>query len=274
MILSYHPCFVGDENRLCAGRCPDRSDLAIIRVATAVILPQGCPRALYQMARQNCSRVFPNYEARFNFPGKTGQIRLFKQTGLPHPFSVVFDHTAAYESCIALDQLPDGLVFPLVFKYDWGGEGKTVYLIHNRRELKKQLRNAAVFERSGQMGFLLQTYIPSAGRILRVVRIGDRSISYWRVARQPDRFPINLTTGSTIDHDSDPELQQDAVAISDQIHSRTGINLAGFDFIFPANEQPARPLLLEINYFFGRKGLGGSEAYYDLLIDQIRKWLQ
>ena len=32
-------------------------------------------------------------------------------------------------------------------------------------------------------------------------------------------------------------------------------------------------MLLEINYFFGRKGLGGSEAYYKILHEEIRTWL-
>lgn len=274
MILSYHPCFVADKNRLCAGRPPDQSDLDIIRAATAVILPQGCTQPLYQMAKTNCSRVFPNYDARFQYPYKTGQIRLFKQTGIPHPLSVAFEDTSAFHSYASPDRLPDGLVFPLVFKYAWGGEGKTVYLIQSQRELKKQLSNATIYEKSGQKGFLLQAYIPSAGRILRMVRIGEQSISYWRIATHPNRFPINLSTGSTLDHDADPDKQQDAVAITDLICRRTGINLAGFDFIFPSNEAQALPLLLEINYFFGRKGLGGSEAYYDLLINQIRKWLQ
>jgi ribosomal protein S6--L-glutamate ligase len=32
-------------------------------------------------------------------------------------------------------------------------------------------------------------------------------------------------------------------------------------------------MLLEINYFFGRKGLGGSENYYRILLAEIRNWL-
>ena len=31
--------------------------------------------------------------------------------------------------------------------------------------------------------------------------------------------------------------------------------------------------MLEINYFFGRKGLGGSDAYYEILNEEIDKWL-
>ncbi|RUA00907.1 MAG: glutathione synthase [Deltaproteobacteria bacterium] len=274
MILSYHPCFIGDENRLCAGRRPDQTDLDIIRKAAAVILPQGCTRALYQMARENSPRVFPNYDARFAYPDKTGQIRLFEAAGFPHPFSLVFENSIACRSAIRRGKLPGGLVFPIVFKYAWGGEGQTVNLIQNMHDLERQLVSAAVFEKSGQSGFLLQTFIPTGGRVLRVVRIGDISVSYWRVADHPDRFPVNLAAGSIVDHDTDPDKQKAAVEMVDQIHRRAGINLAGFDFIFPVNTPEALPLLLEINYFFGRSGLGGSEAYYDLLIDQIRKWIQ
>ena len=85
MILSFHPIYLGDQNRLCAGRDPDAADVAAIRQAAAVILPQACRRSLYEAARQHCPRVFPNYAARFAYPGKAGQVRLFQETGVPHP---------------------------------------------------------------------------------------------------------------------------------------------------------------------------------------------
>jgi ribosomal protein S6--L-glutamate ligase len=31
--------------------------------------------------------------------------------------------------------------------------------------------------------------------------------------------------------------------------------------------------LLEINYFFGRRGLGGSAVYYEILKKEIDTWL-
>jgi ribosomal protein S6--L-glutamate ligase len=55
---------------------------------------------------------------------------------------------------------------------------------------------------------------------------------------------------------------------------RTGINLAGIDLIFDAERPQADPLLLEINYFFGRTGLGGSQAYYRLLRRVVSNWLR
>ena len=85
MILSYHPCYEADRNRLCAGREPDEKDLSAIRDADAVVLPQGCREALYHMARQNSPHVFPDYDARFQYPGKTGQAKLFQALDVPHP---------------------------------------------------------------------------------------------------------------------------------------------------------------------------------------------
>ena len=274
MILSYHPCFTADENRICAGRSPDRTDLAAIRKAKAVILPQGCLPPLYTMARQNCPRVFPNYDIRFEYPGKTGQIRLFQRMNIPHPASAAYTDTVMYRAQVGQADLPAGFDFPVVFKFDWGGEGDTVYLVQHRDDLEKQFQMAIKCEKSGQKGFILQTFIPTAGRVLRVVRIGNSFRTYWRVAQNPDQFPVNLSCGAIIDYESDPHLQKAAVTLMEQFCDRTGVNLAGFDFIFANNELPANPLLLEINYFFGREGLGGSAAYLDLLTEQIHHWIR
>ena len=273
MILSYHPCFIADENRICAGRTPDRTDLDAIRAAKAVILPQGCTPPLYTMARHNCPKVFPNYDIRFQYPGKTGQIRLFQRMGIPHPASTAYTDTATYRARVGRFDLPAGFTFPVVFKFDWGGEGDTVVLIRHRGDLEKQFQMAIRYEKSGQKGFILQKYIPSEGRVLRVVRMGTLFRTYWRVAPNTDQFPVNLSHAAIIDYKSDPHLQKAAVTLLEQFCDRTGVNLAGFDFIFPTNESPPDPLLLEINYFFGREGLGGSATYLDLLTKQIRHWI-
>ena len=130
MVLSFHPLIKGDMNRLCAGREPDPADMAAIRRASAVILPQGCPLGLYRAARDNCPHVFPNYDARFEFPGKTGQIQLFRSTGAHHPRTELFENTAAF---YRLHGRRSGRRYPVVFKFDWGGEGETVFLVPDRR---------------------------------------------------------------------------------------------------------------------------------------------
>jgi len=60
MIVSFHPCFGADKYIICAGRKPDADDLAAMKAADAVILPQGCNEVLYNMASKNCSNIFPD----------------------------------------------------------------------------------------------------------------------------------------------------------------------------------------------------------------------
>lgn len=274
MILSFHPLFEADQNILCAGRSPDDSDLAAIRAATAVILPQGCGQALYEMARENCERIFPNYDARFKYPGKTGQALLFQELKAPHPESFVYPDVGCFlqEHGDGADRLPLG--FPFVFKFDWGGEGDTVHLIDSPADLKDILNKAIAYEKSGQKGFLIQEYITGQNKTLRVVVIWQKKTSYWRVQANSGSFQANLSKGAVIETEGEPDLQQLGIGVVEAVCRQTGIDLAGFDVIFSDGSLAhRRPLLLEINYFFGRTGLGGSEEYYKMLQTEISNWL-
>jgi ribosomal protein S6--L-glutamate ligase len=255
--------FEADTNLLCAGRDPGASELTAIQAANAVILPQACRQSLYEMAKQNCPYVFPDYDARFGYPDKIGQIRLFETMGVPHPKTRCYRHLSEYVS--KTEQ------FPLVFKFDWGGEGDTVFLIRSDSEFQEILKKAELFEKTGQKGFLIQEYIPFQRRSLRVAVISERFVSYWRVLENPEDFHANLSKGAVIDRNSDPDIQQAAINVLKKFCKQTKINLAGFDFLISQDNQP---LFLEINYFFGREGLGGSEKFYDILIPEIRYWLE
>ena len=273
MILSFHPLFVADKNIICAGRSPDTKDLAAIRAADAVILSQGCYKSLYKMALDNCANVFPDYDAKFNYPEKIGQTKLFQEKAVPHPKTETFLTIESFFSRYG-ELKEQSFEYPFVFKFDWGGEGDNVYLIKSVEEFQEVLRKAAIYERTGQAGFLIQEYIPSQNRTLRVVVINRKIITYWRVLRDREGFCSNLSQGAVIDFDSDPDLQEAAITSVREFCGKTGINLAGFDILFSSEAKIIRPLFLEINYFFGRKGLGGSEKYYLLLETEIRKWIK
>ncbi len=273
MILSFYPNIVAHKNILCAGRLPNDRDRAAICQAQAVILPQGCSEALYRMCRKHCAHVFPNYDARFDFQGKLGQARLFQKVVAPFPRTYPFETVSLYYDHFGKNAHKGPLGFPSVFKFDWGGEGEGVFLLRTPEALEQALQRAQVSEQSGQKGFLLQEYVPCGGRSLRVVVIGDEFFSYWRVQQDPSQFLTNLKAGAIIDHESGPELQEAGVAVVSDFCSKTGINLAGFDLLFPENHKEASPFFLEINYFFGRRGLGGSLKYYDLVDRAVRGWL-
>ncbi|MGD9053987.1 MAG: hypothetical protein PVF71_05620 [Desulfobacterales bacterium] len=273
MIVSFHPVFEADQNIICAGREPGADDLAAIRAAHAVVLPQGCRRSLYEMATEHCRHVFPNYDARFDYPGKLGQIRLFQETDTAHPHAETYATLDAFRQPSADNPAEIAFKPPCVFKFDWGGEGKTVYLLNSRKDLQDILHKAADFERSGQKGFLLQEYVPTQGRTLRVVIIGQRFISYWRIQEGADAFKSSVSQGARIDAALAPERQKVAKEFVRGFCSKTRINLAGFDVIFAPGKGSMRPLMLEINYFFGRRGLGGSDAYYEILKQEIKAWI-
>ena len=272
MILSFHPLFEADLQITCAGREPDDNDLAAILKADGVLLPQGAKEPLYRMARENCRHVFPNYDARFAYPDKAGQIRLFKETGAAHPRTLCYDGLIDFHKKTAEKPLETLFDYPFVFKFNWGGEGDFVFAVKNKAELENILKKAEYYEKTGQTGFQIQEYI-SFPKTLRVVLIGETLKSYWRMPM--DGFYANMKKGALIEAGGAPELVDKAVFETNLFSKKTGINLAGFDFLFreERNGEEPTPLFLEINYFFGRSGLGGSIAYYALLEKEIMKWM-
>ena len=268
MILSYHPIFQGDENRLCAGRLPDSKDRAAMRRASAVILPQGVYRSLYEMARESCPLVFPGQDRRFSHPGKTGQAKLLAAAGVPHPETEIF--SSSKELPGAGDRSPRP--FPFVLKLDWGGEGRNVFCVDSQRSWRAVLDQIRRYEATGQKGFVVQELIPAGGRSLRVAVIGRHTVAYWRV-RLDGGFPANLSRGAVIDKQTDPHLMAiGAITALDFCH-RQGIDLAGLDFLFRCDQDTRTPLFLEINWVFGREGLGGAEGFYSVLVAEIHAWL-
>jgi len=274
MILSYHPCFEADKNRLCAGRKPVTDDLSAMLAADAIILPQGCHESLYTMARSNCKHVFPNFDAKFKYKGKIGQIQLFQKTNTAYPRTETYLNMNAFSIHYGGSPKKPIFDFPFVFKFDWGGDGDHVYLVQSAENFSKVLQIAKKYEHSGQKGFIIQEYIPANKRSLRVVVIGQTIVSYWRVQRNTDHFLSNVAKGAMIDYDTEPDLQKTAIKSVKNFCSQTRINLAGFDILFSSQAKVKTPLFLEINYFFGRQGLGGSEKFYDLLIKEIMKWIE
>ena len=163
-----------------------------------------------------------------------------------------------------------------MIKSNFGGEGSLVFRLEEPGDAVPILDMFQGMERSGLCGFIVQEWVPSDGRDLRVVIIGDRFHSYWRVQKDADNFYHNLSKGAVIDTDSDPGLQEIGIRRVREFSMQTGLNLAGIDLMFPFHNGRIGPdpLFLEINYYFGRKGLGGLENYYRLLREAADEWLE
>ena len=122
-------------------------------------------------------------------------------------------------------------------------------------------------------GFITQQWINHGGRDVRVVVLYDQLLSYWRVQNDPQKFLTNLSAGGVIDRHSHPDLLEKAKDEVRNFCQQTGIDLAGIDLMFDRNDKSNQPLFLEINYWFGRRFFGSSEAYYAILKKTIKRWL-
>ncbi len=273
MILSFHPCFDADVQIVIGSRRLSTQDLGLIQRAEAIILPQACPLELYEACSESHARLFPNYDVQFNYPGKIGQSLLFEKLEFPHPETLrwltVEDFRNAHPKG---NDFPHKL--PFLLKDDKSHEAEGVFFVADRASLLAALDFLDQRERSGMAGFVSQAYIPSNGDVLRVVIIGNKMIAYWKRPTAPGQVITTVRKGAVIDHNWRPDLQEKAKAQAQKLRDETGINLAALDIVFTFSEKTNDPVFLEINYYFGRRGLGGSENYYRILYQEIRHWLK
>lgn len=268
MILSFHPVIIGDVQVILGDRTIGAEELDLIRRAKAIILPQSRSRDLHLACRESSALLFPNYEKRYDYEGKIGQSRLFQEMGWPHPLTLRWSSTRSFKA-EGEGGLPHRL--PFFLKSNRCHEGEGVYLIRESSDLEFALKE---IRRKGDSGFISQDLVPSEGNVLRVVLMGKKSYTYWKRPSTPGNLITTISSGSLIEETWRPELQERGAAQAGKISKEGGINLAAFDFVFPLADPVPQPLILEINYYFGRRGLGGSLRYYRLLLDTVREWLE
>jgi ribosomal protein S6--L-glutamate ligase len=274
MIASLHPCISKDINILCAGRSLTEREKNRLKKARAIIVPQGVTAEVYRECRRLVPQVFPNYNLRFSFEGKVGDNLLFEYFQVPHPKTIIFENRkslrANYPDLEILPTLLSG--YPLILKANSGGEGAFVFLIQSQKELIEKLDLLP----QGPIppgGFILQERIDHGGKDLRVVVLFDTLYAYWRIQPDPDNFLTNQSQGGLIEFDGDILLKDRAALAVKDFCERSGINLAGIDIIFDRKEKSSIPLFLEINYYFGRRGLGGSMRFYEMFRQAADHWL-
>jgi ribosomal protein S6--L-glutamate ligase len=272
MILSFHPCIDAHVQIVLGDRHLASDDLKLIHGADAIILPQGCTEDLYKACIDSRAFVFPDYDMRFRYPGKMRQRLLFKGFGFPHPETLCWPAVKDFKKAYAR---PGGFPhkLPFLIKDDMSHEGDGVFLIKDRPSLAEALDYLDRRERSGLPGFVTQAFIPCRGNALRAVIIGKQVITYWKRPNRKGQIITTISRDAVVDHDWKPDLQEKGKAHALGLSQQTGINLAAIDFVFPGLMKEPEPLFLEINYYFGRRGLGGTENFYKLLYQAIQDWL-
>lgn len=258
--VSFDPAFAVEENVPPFSDLEDPGLLALLRGAIGVILPLYLSPRRYDIVTRHARDWFPRLETRFRYRGKCSQIRLFRQLGVRHPESRLFPNPSALLESVVSCRLP--FEYPLVLKGDSGGGGVSVFPIREFRDLQRHAGRL-----KGDEPALLQRWVHHGGRDLRVVVYGQKALSYFRVG--DGSFYNNVCRGGQLDHDSDAELQRAGRSAVLTFCRRASIHVAGFDLMFP-DDGP--PVFVEINFHFGRKGLGGTRAHQHHLHDAIEHW--
>jgi ribosomal protein S6--L-glutamate ligase len=272
MILSFHPCFDADVQIILGDRTIDSRDLELIRKAKAIILPQGCPADLYDACLSSGALTFPNYEMRFKYPGKMGQSLMFKHFRCPYPRTLSWNTVKEFKRQFqGQDVFPHKL--PFLIKADKAHEAEGIFLVGDGDSQRAALEHLAHLERADLSGFVTQEVVSSEGNVLRAVIIGNRIVTYWKRPNRQGTIITAVSRGAVIDPDWRPDLQEKATAPADDFSKAAGINLAAIDFVFPFSKEDPEPLFLEVNYYFARRGLGGTLNYYRLLYQAISEWM-
>ncbi|MCB2227009.1 MAG: hypothetical protein KQH53_10065 [Desulfarculaceae bacterium] len=269
-IVSYHPGLDADQNLVLISQRPlEPRDAELMREAAVILLPQVCRRDLFALAAASGRPLFPNPAVHLSLEGKVGNYRLLAGLGLPHPATVEFASLeAAAEAWEAGRADVAALGAPLVAKGAGGGMGANVFLAHDPAELRGLAGRLETYCARGPSGLVLQRLVPYVSD-MRVELMHTTTEVYWRRARGGD-FRANLCQGGTLVKDGPPEERAAAVALARRLQRAARLDIAGVDVIITPQGEP---LLVELNFFFGRRALGGHEVFLERYLAAVRSWL-
>jgi ribosomal protein S6--L-glutamate ligase len=273
IILSFHPCFTAGYQIILGDRRLASRDHRWIQRADAIILHQSCSQELYRACKDSGAQVFPNYDMKFRYPGKLGQARLFQEFHVKHP------ETMSWSSAYELREFirKGGKLchpFPFLMKANQSHEGEGISVVSDPDSLERALNILASWEKTGQSGFISQEMVQTDGNVLRAVILGEQTITYWKRPNKAREPVTTLSRNAIVDRDWRKDLQGRGRFEAGRICERTGINLAAMDFVFSMADSDPQPFCLDINYYFGRRGLGGLLNYYGLLHRALQDWLK
>jgi ribosomal protein S6--L-glutamate ligase len=240
----------------------DQATENLIAGAAGVLMPRYFSPRRYRHIASLARDHFPKLKSRYAFRGKASQIELFAGHSIPHPATAVLNSPEEVKAISRTGKLPMSL--PFVLKGDSGGGGSAVFPIESLTQLDQALDSLPADE-----PVLIQEWIDHGGRDLRVVIMGGLVKSYFRVGVLP--FYNNVSKGAQVDHSLDPELQRQGRNMALDISRATGIDLAAFDIMFPPS---GPPLVVEVNFMFGTKGLGGRKGFQAMFRSAVQEWME
>ncbi|MFN3567523.1 MAG: RimK family alpha-L-glutamate ligase [Caldimicrobium sp.] len=261
MIISFYPLYEGDVNIFQFEPLTEELILNIL-TAKAVIVPPTVSPELYFFVKNVGIPLFPEYTLRFLFPGKIGQILLFKALKMPHPQTIPVPRLCGIEENPYERTMK--ITYPFVVKGNWGDEGKEVFLVKTEEEWRDVLKIFKGFENMGRFGFLIQEYIDTPFDARSIV-IGDEILVIFREGG----FRKNLAEGGKLIEPPVPSLEEKVRTLTKKFITSTGFNLVSIDFLIKGEEV----LFSELNFVFGRRAIGDA-VYIQLVKEAIENFLK
>lgn len=235
-------------------------------------------------------KCFPDSKTTWHFDDKLGQKYLLEAIGAPLVPSYVF-----YTKKEALNWI-NTTSFPKVFKLRGGAGAANVKLVKTASEAKKLVNKAfgKGFSQFDRLGYLKEKFnkwrlgkenfkglmkgvahlffLPEFARMhspekgyvyfqdfienntfdLRVVVVGNKALGEKRLCREGD---FRASGSEKFEY---VNIREDVLQIAFSVAMRLNLQSVAFDFIFNND----RPLVVEMSYGFGFKGLSHCHGYY------------
>lgn len=236
-------------------------------------------------------KVFPDFNTTWHFDDKVGQKYLLEAIHAPLVPSYVFYSKKEALSWIEQTQ------FPKVFKLRGGAGATNVFLVKNKQRAKQIVKEAfgkgiktfqwrksmmelwrkfsekqipfsefvkyfvadTFFKRNYQklqpraFGYAyFQDFIPNNEFDIRVVVIGDKALGEKRLCRKGD---FRASGSGVFEY---TEIRKDVLSIAFEVAKILRLQSVAFDFIFKDD----KPMIVEMSYAFGTKGLSHCTGYY------------
>lgn len=247
-------------------------------------------RQLLYSLEEAGKKVFPDWRTCWHFDDKVGQKYLLEAVGAPLIPSYVF--YTKQEATNWIEQT----TFPKVFKLRGGASAANVKLVHTAKEAKKLVQKAfgTGFSQFDRMGYLkeryrkwrnggdsfigvlkgvgrlfipteyskmhakekgyiyFQDFIPNNDCDFRIVVIGDKILAEKRYVRKGD---FRASGSGKFEYVNVP---QTILEIAFETAEKLKLQSVAFDFIFDNH----KPLIVEMSYCFGTKGISHCPGYY------------
>ena len=259
--VSFYPQIPMEENLSVFQSFDPPEVRKLLTGAAGVVIPRYILPSRYETIIKLTKHWFPRLRAKHTYEGKSRQIRLFRELKIRHPESLLFENSAQLLSYFKDRGAP--WEYPVVLKGDLGGGGSAVFPIYCPEDIGRHIGKIPPGE-----PVLLQRWVEHGGKDLRVVTYGrDFAVSYFRVGG--GQFYNNVCRGGQMDHDGWPEQQAKGIEAAQALCRRARIDIAGFDLMFPDDGEP---VFVEINFNFGRKGLGGMAGHKRYEREAVVKW--